>query len=218
MQASASELPLRGNYFAEADYLRQNLPSGTLENRAGARMFALPDELLVALSNTVMKHRGERCGEVLKSIGRGWGKQAAEQLSNELSGFHERRLDEQPLSLFAADLTAAFLHHGWGRLQLDFSRYARGLLLVEVFHPFLGEEVKPTSHSVEALMAGFLSGMFTQFAGVELDCVQTACRARGEQSSRFVLTVPQRLQAIKELIESGRAHDEIVAALEKRPA
>ena len=40
MQANTDELPLRGNYFAEAVYLEQNLAAGTLQNRAAARMAA----------------------------------------------------------------------------------------------------------------------------------------------------------------------------------
>ena len=215
MQANAVELPLRGNYFAEADYLEPDLRAGRLHNRAAAPMFALPDELMVVLSNTIMKDRGERGVAVLKAIGRGWGRQAAEQFTKELSEFRCRQLAEQPLALLAADLTAAFLHHGWGRVQFDFSRYAAGLLLVEVSHPFLGEVVKPSNRPVEPITAGFLGGMFSQFSGVELDCVQSACRACGAPSSQFILTVPERLKAVADWAEAGRAHAEVLAELEK---
>ena len=217
MQAKAYELPLRCNYFAEADYLRQDLAAGTLQNRAGTRMVALADDLLIALVNAIAQERGEQSGAVLAALGRDWGTQAAAQFTRELGDHHATPLAEQPLAVFAADLTAAFLHHGWGRFQFDFSRFARGLLLVDVTDPFLGSSVRPTSLPVEGLLAGFLGGMFSHFAGIELAGLQTACRANGAEQSRFVLTVPARLAAVAGWVEAGRGHDEILSELEKSP-
>src|SRR5262245_16794535 len=215
MQANATDLPLRGNYFAEADYLSQDLAAGTLTNRAGARFVALPDDLMVSRCNTRAEGLGDRAAEVLTATGRDWGRRAAGQYAEELGAHHGTPLPEQPLALFAADLTAAFLHHGWGRFRFDLSRYARGLLVVDVEAPFLGSVVRPAGRPVESLLAGFLAGMFTHFAGVDLGCVQTECRAAGATRSRFVLTVPKRLAAVAGWPESGRGHDEIVAELER---
>ncbi len=218
MQAKTDELPLRGNYFAEADYLEQNLAAGTLQNRAAARMAALPDDLMVALCNGVAKDQGETGPETLKAIGREWGRLAGEQFSRELGAHHSAALTDQPLALFAADLSAAFLHHGWGRVQFDFSRYAQGLLLIDVTDSFLGDVVKATNYPVDGILAGFLGGMFSHFAGVELDGLQTECRAAGAARSRFVLTVPQRLRRVAGWVEAGRRHGEIVAELATSPA
>ena len=213
MHANAAELPLRGNYFAESEYIDQDLASGRLTNRAGARIFALPDDLMVSLSNVLADGLGDRAPGVMKSVGRGWGSRAAEQFAVELGAHHAVPLASQPLSLFAADLTSALRHHGWGSCQFDFSRYSIGLLVVEVDDPFLGSAIKATHQPVEGVFAGFLAGMFSHFAGIELDCLQTECRAAGGTRSRFVLTVPARLQAVAELVGSG--HDAILAALEK---
>src|SRR5262249_12634088 len=126
-----------------------------------------------------------------------------------------RPLMKLPLSLFTANLTEAFRHHGWGALRIDFSRYAQGLLVVEVPEPIIGGSVRTATGPVEGLLAAFLAGMFSAFAGLELECVQTECRTRTAGKSRFVLTVLQRLEAVAPMI-NARPHDEIVEELCQR--
>jgi predicted hydrocarbon binding protein len=210
MISSTHDLPLKGNYFAEGSYLTQDLGAGTLSNRAGARMLALSDTFLVTMLNTLEAELGEQAGSVVKDVGRDWGRRAAEQFASEMGDYFGRPLMLQPLAMFAANLTEAFRHHGWGNFCFDFSRYAQGVLVVEVAEPVIGAVVKPAAAPVESLLAAFLAGMFSHFAGQELECVQTDCRARGADRSRFVLTIPERLKAV-----AGKAHADVVAELTK---
>jgi len=210
MISSTHDLPSRGNYFAEGAYLTQDLGAGTLRNRAGARVLALSDTFVITMLNTLQAELGEQAGAVVKDIGRDWGRRAAEQFAGETGDYYGRPLMQQPLAMFAANLTEAFRHHGWGTFRFDFSRYANGVLVVEVREPIVGGVVKPAAAPVDGLLAAFLAGMFSYFAGVDLDCAQTDCRARGAELSRFVLTVPDRLKAV-----AGKPHDEMVQALSK---
>jgi predicted hydrocarbon binding protein len=210
MIASTHDLPLKGNYFAEGSYLTQDLGAGTLHNRSGARMLALSDTFLVSMLNTLEAELGEQAGAIVKEMGRDWGRRAAEQFAAEMGDYFGRPLMQQPLAMFAANLTEAFRHHGWGSFRLDFSRYAHGVLVVEVTEPLIGGSVKPAAAPVEGLLTAFLAGMFSYFAGQELDCVQTDCRTRGAEQSRFVLTIPDRLKAV-----SGKSHADTVAELMK---
>jgi predicted hydrocarbon binding protein len=218
MLATSHDLPLRGNYFAETEYLDQDLNSGTLRNRAGARMLALTDECFIALHNVMADEFGARSEGVLKAFGGDWGRQAAQQFVAETARHHDRASTELPLAVFSADLTAAFLHHGWGRFQFDFGRYSHGIIGVDVHEPFVGSVVKSAGRLVEPLLAGFLAGMFSQLAGITLECLQTECRANGAAVSRFLLTVPERLAAVTPLTLEQKPHGEIVAALEKTQA
>src|SRR5437763_179117 len=124
MISSTHDLPPRGNYFAEGEYLTQDLASGTLRNRAGARMLALTDDFLLATLNTLRAELGEQAGAAVSALGRNWGRHAAEQFAAEMERYHGRPLMKLPLALFTADLTEAFRHHGWGAPAIDFSRYA----------------------------------------------------------------------------------------------
>jgi len=213
MIASTQDLAPRGNYFGEGAYLSQDLERGTLHNRGGARMLALTDEALVAAMNTLERELGERAAPVVKAMGRDWGRRAAEQLAAELGKHYGRPLAQLPLALFIADVSEAFRRHGWGTFSFDLSRYAQGVLLVEVRDPFVGGSVKAGGTRVEGLLAAFLAGMFSHFAGLELDAVQTECHSRGAAASRFVLTVPERAQAAESQAADGRTAEEILGDL-----
>ncbi len=208
MISSTLDLPPRGNYFADGSYVSQDLGAGTLRNRAGARMVALSDTFIVTMINTLQAELGEQAGVVVKDLGRDWGRRAAEQFAAEMGEYYGRALMQMPLAMFAANLTEAFRHHGWGGFRFDFSRYAQGLLVVEVREPVVGSVVKPSAAAVESLLAAFLAGMFSHFAGLDLDCMQTECRAQGAEQSRFVLTVPERLKGL-----TGKSHEEIIESL-----
>jgi predicted hydrocarbon binding protein len=210
MISTTHDLPPRGNYFAEGPYLSQDLGAGTLRNRAGARMVALSDGFLVATLNTLHEELGSQANIVLKDMGRDWGRRAAEQFAAEMGDYFGRTLMQLPLAMFAATLTEAFRHHGWGAFRFDFSRYAHGLVVVEVREPFIGAVLKSSGAPVESLLAAFLAGMFSHFAGTELDCAQTECRTCGAEMSRFVLTAPERLKGVV-----GKSHEEVVEQLSK---
>jgi predicted hydrocarbon binding protein len=210
MISTTHDLPARGNYFAEGAYLSQDLGAGTLHNRAGARMLALSDSFLISTLNTLQEELGAGAAAVVKDMGRDWGRRAAEQFAAEMDEYYGRPLMQLPLAMFAATLTEAFRHHGWGAFRFDFSRYAHGLVIVEVREPFVGGVVKASGTPVEPLLAAFLAGMFSHFAGTELDCAQTECRACGAELSRFVLTAPERLKGA-----AGKSHEDIVEQLSK---
>ena len=108
MIASTQDLPLNGNYFAECDYLSQDLKSGTIANRAGARILALTDDFLIAVHNSLEAQLGEKAVAVLAQFTRDWGRRAAEQFSAEIENHHGKPLTQLPLGLFAADLAEAF--------------------------------------------------------------------------------------------------------------
>jgi hypothetical protein len=88
----------------------------------------------------------------------------------------------------------AFNHYGWGRLALDYRKYARGLLVAEV----------ADGPSPDALLAGLLAGLFSHFTGEDLDCISTG---------KFVIGLPGRLGRFAGAVAEGRSHDDIVRDL-----
>ncbi|HLW65704.1 MAG TPA: 4-vinyl reductase [Gemmataceae bacterium] len=213
MEANTEGLLLKGNYFGEPGYIEHDLRKGTMQNRAGVRMLALTDDFLLAFCNSLEGQMGDRALPVLKATGREWGRKAAEQFAAQMQQHFGKALLDLPMAMFSANLAQAFEHHGWGTFQFGFSRYDRGLLTVEVETPMLGASVRQGGQPVETLLAGFLSGMFSVFSGTELDCLQTDCFSCGADRSRFVITVPERLQP---LAGHGRKnHADVLAALEQ---
>jgi predicted hydrocarbon binding protein len=212
MIATTLDLPLRGNCFADEAYLAHDLGAGSICNRRGERLVGVSDEFLIAMMNTLESELGSESAAAVKGLGRDWGRHAAEQFAAELGQFYGKPLSELPLAQFTASLTAALQQQGWGALRLDLSGYPYGLVIVEMHTPILGAGVRQAEAPVDGILAAFLAGMFSQFAGVELECVQTDCRGCGADASRFVVTVPQRLAAIAEWAVR-QPHDAIVRRL-----
>ncbi len=203
------DLPPRGNYFNFNAYVRQDLRSGTLTNRVGAPLIGLTDEGYLAVVNTLRDEFAEDASTILKSLGTSWGRQAGEQFVRETSAYYGRPLMELPLAMVASLLTEAFRHHGWGAFIFDFSRYANGVLVVEVREPFEGSITKPECEALDTMLSAFLAGMLSYLAGRELGCLQTDARGRGADASRFVITTPDRLAGR----QSGQDHSVVLQEL-----
>src|SRR5262249_36345569 len=148
---------------------------------------------------------GRRAARVLKAAGREWGRGFAQRLAAELADFRGEPLTEAPVARFQTDLQSAFRHLGWGVLALDFSRYDKGLLVAEVRH-------SPPWAAAEALLAGALAGLFSQFAGQELAAVGTPA---GRDLRRYVIALPERLARVADALHRRRPHAEVVAELEE---
>ncbi len=144
---------------------------------------------------------------------REWGRAAGVQFAAEIEKHYQRPLNQLPLALFAADLTEAFRHHGWGLLRFDFDKYAQGLIVVEARHPIIGSIVKPEKRPADGMLAAFLAGMFSSFAGAELAAVETECRGGAEPHGRFVLTIAERIRGIAASIAARKDHAQVVEEL-----
>jgi len=215
MEATTHDLLLKGNFFAETSYVDHNLRKGTMHNCAGARLLAVTDDFLLALCNSLEAEMGERALPVLKATGRNWGRKAAEEFATQMQQHFGKALLEMPMAMFSANLAEKFEHDGWGDFAFDFSRYDRGLLAVEVAAPMLGSSVRQGARPVETLLAGFLAGMFSFFAGTELECLQTDCCSCGANCSRFVITVSERIRALAAQAPERKTHSEVLAKLEQ---
>lgn len=213
LEATVNDLAPAGNYFTDGLYLEARLESGTLRNRGGVRLMALPDDLLVGVSNALEEIAGPDATSIQFGVGRRWGQRAAALFAQEIQQFYGKPLAELPLGVALTAIRAAFASHGWGELQIDPSRYAQGVLGISIASPVLGADVRDAGQKVEHLTAGFLAGFFSNWAGVELGCLQSGGPSVGKLSSTFVLTLPKRLDAVAELAAAGRSHDEIVAKL-----
>jgi uncharacterized protein len=197
--------PPRGDYFGNGDSWHTDVGSGVARDRAGTRVLALPEEFLDALGQTLAAECGPAAERVLKNCGRAWGRRLAERLAQELGDYHGEPLAAAPLARFQAALRGAFRALGWGVLAIDFSRYDKGLLVAEVRNA-------PPAAPADALLAGALAGLFSHFAGQELDGAATPA---ADGVRRFVLGLPQRLERVADAIHGGRSHEEVVAALEE---
>jgi hypothetical protein len=194
-----------GDYFADDDYVRTDLGTGRIHDRAGTRLVGLPDALLTALNQTFDAECGPAAERVLQTAGRDWGRGLAERLTAELAEHRGEPLAETTVARFQADLQSAFRQLGWGVLTLDFRRYDAGILVAEVRHA-------PPGGPADALLAGTLAGLLSQVAGRELAAAATPNIG---DLKRFVIALPERLERVADALHRRRPHDEVVSALER---
>jgi predicted hydrocarbon binding protein len=204
---------LRGNYYSSREYLSTDVKTGVTRNRAGTRMICLTRDFLLGLRTALVTECGPAADTVFKTCGRTWGGQFARRFEKELSEYYGMSLSDFALGMFQACLAEAFGRHGWGRLTVDFSRHEQGLIVADLEGAVYAELVETADRPVESLTAGILAGVFSHLSGQDLDCVQTACKACGAPSSRFVLGLKARIEPAEAMVAAGKGHDEIVAAL-----
>jgi predicted hydrocarbon binding protein len=201
------------NYFAEGRYVKTNVKTGVARNRAGTRILSLTSDFLIGLRNALIFECGKSADTVMKSAGRKWGKQFAERLDKELGDHYRRPQGDCPLAMFQASLGEAFSHHGFGKLTIDVSLHDKGLISCVVENPVYCGLVDSPDQPTDSMLAGILAGLFSHYAGRELDCAQTQCQSCGAADSRFVVTLPSRLEDVESWRNDGKSHVEIVAAL-----
>jgi predicted hydrocarbon binding protein len=209
----AGDLLSRGSYYAEGAWVRTDPARGVARSRQGTRMVSLTSDFLLGFRKAIEDECGPAAPLVFKSAGRKWGLLFAKRFEKEMSEFYGKPLREFPLAVFQACFVEMASHHGWGRLSLDLSLHGKGLILVRLDHAVMAELVDTSDAPVDGLLAGILAGIFAHLSGEDLDCVQTACAARGDATSRFVVGLRERLAPVDEWIAQGATHDDVVARL-----
>lgn len=216
LEATFSDLALAGNYFADGMYLAAQPADGKLVNRGGTRLCAVPDDLMICIQNAAAAALGSDAADTLYAAGHKWGRRAATMFGREVAAFYGKRIAELPMSVALAALQAAFRAHGWGRLEIDLSRFATGILVATLHDPIIGIDVTDGEQRHEHMTAGYLAGFLSSWAETDLDCLQTSGPAPGVRSSTFVLTVPRRLRAAAKAARTGVVtHDDIIAQIEQ---
>jgi len=201
------------DYFLDPGYLSTDLSLGVTLNRSGTRIITLSADFLRGLHRAMTEETGEAWFLVLYRCGFIWGQRVALRLERELAGFYGKSLRELDMALFVHLVEGFFAVHGWGRLRFSFARINQGLVEAELENPLYATAVGRSERTVEALVSGLLSSIFSHLSGQELLCHQTECVSLGHPVSRFVLGQAKRLDPVPEWVEQDTPHDEIVRRL-----
>ncbi len=200
------DIPLRGNYYAPDAYVQGEIEFGLLENRRGDRLLALPEPLLEALYAGLEEEIGQGASSVLFSCGRWWGKSFYRRFAEEMSDYYSIPLAEMEMIQFWQCLKQCWKTHGWGLLDFDLSYYQQGFLLISIKHSTLAAAAPPSKRPMGFLEAGILSTFFSQLAGRDLHCVQTASESLGNERNYFVIGLAERLNPVSIWLEEGHDH------------
>lgn len=214
MTATAPPAVAGGNYYAEGVYCQTDVRRGVTTTRGGARILCLTADFLTGFRRAIADECGPAADTVFKSVGRKWGGFLAKRFEADMTTHAGRPLAEFTMAEFQANLADLFAHHGWGTVRLDLSRHDRGLVEITAESPVFAALSGPSDTPVESLMAGTFAGFFSAVFDQDLDCVQTACVAKGAPAARFVVGLTPRLAAAEGWVSAGKTHDQVVAELD----
>jgi hypothetical protein len=191
----ASPAHERGDYFAEDRYLTADAAAGLLRDPAGTPMLVLPQSWLISLHEVLTAECGPVADKLLAATGHTWGQALALRLQRELSEYYGAPLAEWPFARLETCIASALATQGWGRAELDTSRFDQGVFTMTVQQPF----------TKEPLLAGVLAGMFSALTGQDLDALATG-QANG--AATFVLALRERLARV-----TVAGHDAVLAEM-----
>jgi predicted hydrocarbon binding protein len=209
-QVKVGNTKTRGNYFAEANCFHTNVRRGVTHNRSGTRIIALSEDFLRGLRAAVIDECGPAADTVFRTCGRRYGELFAKRFEKEMTEFYGQKPHDFIFALFNACLVELFNHHGWGLLRMDFSRHDRGVVIITLDNAIMADLIRQAERPTDTLFAGIFAGFFSYLSGQELDCVQTACKAKGDPTSRFVVGLAPRLKTALEGVAQGLSHDALL--------
>jgi hypothetical protein len=202
------------DYYTERLYIDANVETGVIYNRSGRRMIALTNDFLIGLHRALEKECGDRVSEVLYTCGKRWGRNFGTGMDQEWSQFYETPAKEFPLGFFRALLVQEFHCNGWGRVEIDFDQFEKGVIAVYLRGAIMGELLEgKASYPADTLTAGILAGFFSYFFDREVDCYQSHSSVSQEEPSVFLLSSPERIGSIRAKQTGDGGHDQVLLAL-----
>lgn len=209
---------LKGNYFALGDYFNLNPGKGEISTRDGVRLIAFPHEFTVGLLEGLEDEVGQAWPVVMYRCGQWWGRRQMRRLNSELSQYYNQPLDELPTSQVHGLLRQAWAVQGWGRLDINLEHINHGLMHVRVFDAPIASVFKKTGRDthgqpVDSLIAGALTGMFSQATDASVSAWEIECSANGAEACRFIVGLEGKLAEVPGMVRKGVSADDIVAAL-----
>ena len=204
---------LPGNYFAADAYVKGDFESGLLENRQGARLLALPQNLIQSIYAGLDKEVGQASGLVLFNCGRWWGKNFYVRFVEEVQNYYGKSFAEMEMVELFQCLKQSWKTNGWGTLDLDLSNYQQGFLVIKVWNSAFAEVAPSGGKPMCFAEAGILSAFFSQLSGRDLHCVQTSCESMGAECNHFIVGLSERLKPAEAWLEEEQDHLTIMERL-----
>ncbi|MEN9206721.1 MAG: hypothetical protein Q6K14_07465 [Gloeomargarita sp. GMQP_bins_44] len=198
------EQPVPGDYFAPGAYVQGDLELGTLSNRRGNRLLAIPQWLVQGIYRGLEREIGKASPLVLQRWGRHWGRHLFARLAEELAEYYGKPIGELTMQELVYCLTRCWQVHGWGRLTLDWRYRPQGLIHGQVENSPWG--------NVHVEM-GVLETLFQQLTGREVACVAIACMSQGQPANQYLIGLPERLETVREQVAAGMEAATILARL-----
>jgi hypothetical protein len=205
--------PRARSHYHEEDYFSLNVRNGIIRSPIGTRMLVIPEELVQGLHVALQEETGGASGVVLYACGRWWGRQFVKRHATEVRQFYQVDLGELPLHFQQQLLRRVWAMYGWGLLDMSFDLRDQGFVEVTVQNAMYSETVGNLGRPSDHLIAGVLASIVTELAGRDVECVETACKSKGDPRCHFLVGIQSRVDVVTAWLKQGRTRAQIVDSI-----
>ncbi|PON13773.1 hypothetical protein C2W62_32570 [Candidatus Entotheonella serta] len=201
------------NLFDANQYYQLNVRTGVMRTSFGTKCCTLSGYALKGLYEGLKHEAGPAWHLIMRRCGESWGKRFAQRFLDEVATFYQEDLEQMNIARFTALLEEYFAVSGWGRVRLDYSQIASGLLIVDVQNEIFGDLLRDQGERTGALLEGVLKTLLSAITGNDMDCYETQSMGKGAPISRFLISSRLRLSPVQTWRDDQIPHDEIVSRL-----
>ena len=205
--------PRARNFYREEDYFSLNVRSGVIRNPIGTRMLAVPEELIRGLHAGLETETGSASGIVLYQCGKWWGRQFIKRHGTETRHFYQMDHADLPLHFYVQVLKRVWAMYGWGLLDISFDVRDQGFIEASVKNAMYSEVVGNIGRTSDFVIAGVLSSIMGELAGRELECVETACKSKGDPTCQFLVGMKTRVDVVAGWVKQGRSRAQVLEGI-----
>jgi predicted hydrocarbon binding protein len=205
--------PIARNFYVEEDYFSLNVRNGVIRSPIGTRIVGIPEELVAGLHAGLEEETGSASAVVLYTCGKWWGKQFAKRHAQEVRHFYNMDAAELPLHFYQQVLRRVWAMYGWGVLDLCYDYRDKGFITVDVHNAMYSEVVGNIGRTSDFIIAGVLAAVVSDLAGRDLECLEIACKSKGDPKCEFIVGMKGRTDVVAAWMKQGRARAEILSAI-----
>jgi uncharacterized protein len=201
------------NPYREEDYFTLNVRNGVVRAPTGTRILSIPEELISGLHEGLEEECGAASSIVLYQCGKWWGKQFVKHQAHEIRHFFSEEAADLPLAVYLQVLRRVWSMYGWGALDVSFELKSHGFIEICISDAMYSSVVGNVGRTSDHIFAGVLASIVSDLAGRELECVETACRSRGDKRCFFLVGIKTRTEIVATLVKQGTPHAQIVETI-----
>jgi len=205
--------PRARNFYKEEDYFSLNVRSGIIRSPVGVRILGIPEELIAGLHIGLEEEAGAAAPTILYTCGKWWGRQFARRHAIEIRQFYQLDAGELPLHFWQQVIRRVWALNGWGKLNFSWKLRSEGFVEVDIDNAMYSDVVGNLGRTTDHVVAGVLASVVGELAGRELECVEVACRSKGDVNCSFLVGLKPRIDVVSAWVRQGRPHSEIRSAI-----
>jgi predicted hydrocarbon binding protein len=202
----------RTDYFTQGGFLDLDVRTGVIRSKGGTRMLGVSEDFLRGFVIALEAETGPAAPAVLRRCGEFFGQRLARRFEAELGQHAEISLRDRTMAELDALIEDMFMGCGLGSLTVRWDLGQHGVLAFDLEQSPM-QDIGPSGHVGDDLLAGVLHGFFATFCDGPMRCIQTADLRRGDRATKFVLVAEAAANEVDQQLARGSKHDEVVAYL-----